>query len=51
MYEKYDLRKMLEEIREDEQVGTENKKLSQDTIHKMMLDKLKKRKTSHEQTA
>lgn len=44
MYKKYDLNKMLEEIREDEQADLSKKKLSQDEIRKMMLAKLKKRK-------
>ena len=45
MFEKYDLNKMLEEIKEDEMMGGSNKKkVSQDQIKKMMLDKLKKKK-------
>ncbi|MDM8524066.1 hypothetical protein QUF80_11920 [Desulfococcaceae bacterium HSG8] len=43
MYEKYDLRRMIEEIREDEQINNENDKLSQDEISRMMLDRLKKK--------
>lgn len=44
MLEKYDLNRMLEEIREDEQ-GEEsrNRELSQETIKKMALERLKKR--------
>jgi len=42
MREKYDLNKMLEEIREDEKVATSGKEdLSQDMIRKMMMERLK----------
>ncbi|GEM_PF-6148805 len=44
MHKKYDLIKMLEEIREDKQTYLDKKKLFQDEIRKMMLAKLKKRK-------
>jgi hypothetical protein len=43
MLEKYDLNKMLEEIKEDEQTDdTQKKHLSQDMIRKMALERLKK---------
>ena len=43
MLEKYDLNKMLEEIKEDEQTdGSQKKHLSQDLIRKMALERLKK---------
>ena len=45
MQERYDLKKMLEEIKLDESQGGPKKgKMSQDMIQKMMLEKLKKKK-------
>jgi len=45
MIEKFNLNKMLEEIKEDEKTEvSKESKLSQDNIHKMMLEKLKKKK-------
>jgi len=45
MPDKFELKQMLEEIREDEGMGTAPKgKISQETIQKMMREKLKKRK-------
>jgi len=47
MAEKYDLRKMLEEIKEDEgENHSRNRELSQDAIQKMMLERLKKKKAA-----
>ena len=46
MPEKYNLKEILEEIKEDEKMaGTPKGKVSQEMIQKMMLDKLKKRKS------
>ena len=45
MFEKYDLKKMLEEVKEDESMEVSSKgKVSQDKIKQMMLEKLKERK-------
>ena len=45
MFEKYDLNKILKEIKEDEKIeGSKKMKMSQDQIKKMMLDKLRKKK-------
>ena len=45
MFEKYDLNKMLAEIKEDEKIdGAPKEKVSQDKIKKMMLEKLKEKK-------
>jgi len=45
MHRKYDLKKMLEDIKEDESLeGTQERKLSQDTIQKMMMDRMAERK-------
>ena len=45
MLEKYDLKKILEEVKEDESMEISSKgKVSQDKIKQMMLEKLKKRK-------
>ncbi len=41
MHRKYDLKKMLEDLKEDESLeGTQERKLSQDMIQKMMMDKI-----------
>ncbi|MDM8552175.1 hypothetical protein QUF72_18970 [Desulfobacterales bacterium HSG2] len=49
MSEKYDLNKMLEEIREDEQFANPKKKeMSQDMISKMMIESLKRKKERKE---
>ncbi len=45
MFEKYDLKKMLDEIKEDESLkGPQKEKISQDMIKKIMLEKLKEKK-------
>ncbi len=45
MEEKYDLERMLAEIREDEELDLQQKsELSQDEINNMMLERLRKRK-------
>ncbi len=45
MLEKYDLNKMFEEIKEDEEMGVSKKeKISQDKIKEMMFEKLKEKK-------
>ncbi len=49
MLEKYDLEKMLEEIKEDEKLGEGTKgEVSQDMIKKMMMERLKKKKVKNE---
>lgn len=50
MLEKYNLEKMLEEIKEDEKLMERSKgsKASQDMIRKMMMERLKKNKTKNE---
>lgn len=49
MLEKYDLKKMLEEIKEDEKLAEGAKsEASQDMIKKMMMDRLKKKKVKNE---
>ena len=46
MFEKYDLKKMLDEIKEDEELRSDTKdvKVSQDEIKKMLATKRKGRK-------
>jgi hypothetical protein len=46
MFEKYDLKKMLDEIKEDEELRSDTKdvKVSQDEIKKMLAKKRKGRK-------
>lgn len=49
MPEKYDLNKMLEEIKEDERIeGSKKEKISQDKIKKMMMKRLKKPEKNNE---
>jgi len=46
MFEKYDLKKMLDEIKEDEELSSDTKhvKVSQDEIKKMLVKKRTGRK-------
>jgi hypothetical protein len=49
MTEKFNLKKMLLEIQEDEKLGdNENIELSQDRINQIMIERLQKRKAKKE---
>lgn len=48
--EKYDLNKMLEEIKEDERVnGSKKKAVSQEEIQRMLLERQRSRRGKHDQ--
>lgn len=45
MYQKYDLNKMLQEVREDEKIAKSGKdEISQEMIRKMMMERLKEKR-------